>query len=146
MKTKIKIVALMAAMVAMSFTTLNPKEEVTFYKGTWKDLFAKAQSESKPVMVFMYASWCGLCEFTQDSVLTIDTAYNFLNENYICYKVEEKSKEAKKLRAEHPIEGYPCYYYFNPNGKLLRQTNTFMFSAQLKKDAEKALKKFKRGF
>ena len=57
-----------------------------------------------------------------------------------------KTKEAKKLRAEYPIEGYPCYFYMSPKGKLLRQTNTFMFSAQLKKDAEKALKKFHRGF
>jgi len=146
MKNKIKIVVIFTAMVAMSFKTLNPQEEVTFFKGTWKDLFAKAQSENKPVMIYMTATWCGLCEFTEDSVFTIDTAYNFLNDNFICYKLDEKAKEAKKLRAEYPIEGYPCYFYMSPTGKLLRQTNTFMFSAQLKKDAEKALKKFHRGF
>ncbi|MDZ4756569.1 MAG: thioredoxin family protein [Bacteroidota bacterium] len=147
MKARIKIsIVFFISIIGMSFKTLNSSEEVKFFTGTWKDLFVKAQSENKPVMVYMTATWCGLCEFTEDSVFTIDTAYNYLNENFICYKTDGKSKEARKLRAEYPVEGYPCYFYFNPQGKLLRQTNTFMFSAQLQKDAEKAMKKYKRGF
>lgn len=146
MKLALKITVCLIAIVSFSFTTLNESTSVNFFTGTYKDLFVKSKNENKPVMVFMTATWCGLCEFTEDSVFTIDTAYNYLNENFICYKLDEKTKEARKIRAEHPLEGYPCYYYFNPDGKLLRQTNTFMFSAALKKDAEKAMKHFKRGF
>ncbi len=146
MKNIFKIAVLIATTVAMSFKTLNPPEQVTFYQGTWKDLFTKAEAEKKPVMVYMTATWCGLCEFTEDSVFSVDSAYNLLNEKFICYKVDEKSKEAKKIRADYPIEGYPCYYYFDTKGKLLRQTNGFMFANELQKDAGKALKKFNRGF
>ena len=82
MKTQIKIIIVcLSIIIAMSFKTLNANEEVIFFTGTWKDLFAKSQTENKPVMVYMTATWCGLCEFTEDSVFTIDTAYNYLNEN-----------------------------------------------------------------
>ncbi|MSQ79402.1 MAG: thioredoxin family protein [Flavobacteriaceae bacterium] len=125
---------------------LTQAQEINFYEGDFETASAKAVRENKAVMVFLYSTTCGYCKYSQEVIFKRDTAYTILNAQFICLKIELKSKEGRKLRNENQPEATPCYLFFDSKGKLLLMMDSFLTAKELATQANKALKKKKRGF
>lgn len=113
-------------------------QEIRFYEGNLKQAQEEASRTGKPLMVYLWADWCGYCLYSEKNVFTSDTAYEYFNENYICLKVKEKTPDFKKLRAIYRPEVLPAYLFFNAEGKFIRMSDGYKCAADLKKEGERA--------
>ncbi|MBI3235150.1 MAG: thioredoxin family protein [Bacteroidetes bacterium] len=121
-------------------------QEINFFTGTYQEAKAKSLSEGKPLMVYISADWCGYCKYSENVTYKQDTIYEYLNENYICIKLDQKSKEGKQMSREYSLEVLPSYIFFDNNNKYVRHYDGFLCAQKLKVEAEKAKKKKKRLF
>jgi thiol:disulfide interchange protein len=137
--------------VSLLFASFSNAEDVKWY--SWNEAQALAEAQNKPVMVFVYASWCHLCKRMDTKVFTNEEVAVMLNEHFIPVKLDaeftgELQKEGiayspMELLAEltdNQFRGIPAYVFIpkksNKKSKL---------AAGLKdpKEMRALLKKFK---
>jgi thiol:disulfide interchange protein len=135
-----------ALLLMFIFVNLAKAQNVNFFNGTFQQAKEKSALEIKPLMVYITAVWCGYCKYTENVVFKQDTAYDYFNENYICVKLDEKSKEAKQLKREYMVEVLPAYIFFDSKGKCIRHYDGFLCADKLKTEAIKAKNKKKKIF
>jgi thioredoxin-related protein len=141
-----KILLSGALTLLLSFTAHIMSAQVTFFTGTWNELFEKAKAENKPVMVFLKLSTCGYCKYTENQIFKRDTAFEYLNENYLCYEVDLKTPEGRKLKNEYDVTMTPSFLFYNSKGKFTRIAEGFHCAAELKNEATKAARKISLKF
>jgi len=61
-------------------------EDVKWY--SWNEAQALAEAYNKPMMVFVYASWCHICKRMETKVFTNEEVAVLLNENFIPVKLD----------------------------------------------------------
>lgn len=81
-----------ALLLCISFSNA---EEVKWYD--WNEAQALAETQDKPLMVFVYASWCHLCKRMDTRVFTNDSIAAILNENFIPVKLDAEYKGELKM-------------------------------------------------
>lgn len=121
-------------------------QHVNFYNGSLEQAKQKSIEQSKPLMIYIGATWCGYCKYTENEIFNRDTAYDFLNAQYICFKLDEKAKEAKLLKVEYDIEVLPAYFFYDAAGSYVSHFDGFLNAAQLKAESQKGMKKRKKFF
>ena len=112
---------LLLPLLCSSFSTA---EEVKWVE--WNEAQELSEALDKPIMVFVYASWCHLSQRMNTKVFTNDEIAALLNENYIPVKLDvEFSGELKKdgntftsmeLLAEltdNQLRGIPSYLFIS---------------------------------
>jgi thiol:disulfide interchange protein len=78
---------LMISLLCISF---GKAEEVTWYD--WNEAQQLTEYQQKPIMVFVYASWCHLCKRMDSKVFTDEEVAAMLNEHFIPVKLDAESK------------------------------------------------------
>ena len=73
-------------LVSLLCSSLSAAEEVKWYD--WNEAQALAEAQDKPMMVFVYASWCHLCKRMDTKVFTNEEVAAMLNEKYIPVKLD----------------------------------------------------------
>lgn len=126
----------------LSFLCSTLYAQMTFEKGTWKEVLAKAQKENKPVFVDFYAVWCGPCKFMTKDVFTNPEVADYYNANFLAYKVDAE-KEEQELVASAQIDAYPSLFYYNPQGQLITKNVGALDAKGFKKFGEGVLDNMK---
>jgi thiol:disulfide interchange protein len=120
---------LLVSLLCISF---NNADEVKWYG--WDEAQALAEASDKPIMVFVYATWCHLSKRMDTKVFTNEEVAAMLNENFIPVKLDvEFTGELKKdgntftieeLLAEltdNQLRGIPSYLFISKtSGKKVR--------------------------
>ena len=73
-------------LVSILCSSLSLAEEVKWYG--WNEAQVLAEAQDKPIMVFVYASWCHLCKRMDTKVFTNEEVAAMLNEKYIPVKLD----------------------------------------------------------
>ena len=73
-------------LVSLLCSSLCLAEEVKWYD--WNEAQVLAEAQNKPIMVFVYASWCHLCKRMDTKVFTNEEVASMLNENFIPVKLD----------------------------------------------------------
>jgi len=73
-------------LVSLLCSSLSLAEEVKWY--AWNEAQVLAEAQDKPIMVFVYASWCHLCKRMDTKVFTNEEVASMLNENFIPVKLD----------------------------------------------------------
>jgi len=119
-------------LISLLWSSFSKAEEVTWYE--WNEAQALAENLDKPIMVFVYASWCHLCKRMDTKVFTNEEVAAMLNENFIPVKLDaEFDGELKKsgdtftsmeLLAEltdNQFRGIPAYLFISKTpGEIAR--------------------------
>jgi len=81
-----------------------------------EDAFIAAKGENKPVLILFFAHWCPWCKLFDETVLSDDSVYGFLNEKYINIFVDADLNE--ELKSKYGVTMLPYVVILRPDGKL----------------------------
>ena len=118
-----KTTTIIFCLLLMLVQLLNAQHRsVTMEAGTWNEIKAKAQKESKMIFIDAYATWCGPCKRMAKAVFTNDTVADYYNANFISASIDMEKGEGKDLVKEWNIHAYPNLLYFTSNGELVHRS------------------------
>ena len=83
--------------------------QTNFQELTLEKALEKAKSEHKKVFVDCYTSWCGPCKMMAEKVLPLKEVGEYMNERFVCIKVDMEKGEGKELSTRFKIRAYPTF-------------------------------------
>lgn len=79
---------------------------------------ALAKVENKKILIDFYTDWCIPCKELDKYIFQDSTISQFLNERYVCLKINAESDYGKKIGKELNLqEAYPTVLLLNSDGK-----------------------------
>ena len=103
----------------------------------------RAEAEGKVVFVDMYADWCLPCKVMDANVYGDKATAEFMNKNFINYKVNGESGEGPDLNIIYNVKGYPTQLFLDSKGKVIEQNLGALGIVGFNVLAERALSKVK---
>lgn len=92
--------------------------QVKFFEGSWNEVLQEAKKQNKPIFVDFYTSWCGPCKLMTKTTFANTNVGDYLNSNYIAYKIDCEKGEGIQMAEKFEIYSYPTLCFFDKNGKL----------------------------
>jgi uncharacterized protein YyaL (SSP411 family) len=88
----------------------------------WTDeAFSEARAAGKPVVLFLTAFWCGVCQRMDETTLSDDEVVALLNALFIPIRVEESQRPDVDLRYNR--DGWPTVAFLTPDGAPILTVN-----------------------
>jgi thiol-disulfide isomerase/thioredoxin len=89
---------------------------IEFFEGSWEEVLAVAKEEKKEVFVDIYTTWCGPCKKLDQTTFKDPKLSNYINENFIPFKVEAEHGPDRDIAYAFGIGGYPVMIFFDAYG------------------------------
>jgi len=98
------------------------KTGVKFSKSeTLTGVLEQASAENKLVFVDFYTTWCMPCRLMDEDVFPDRRLGEFMNENFISYKVDAEKDNGISLATLYSVEGYPTLLFLDQKGNILER-------------------------
>lgn len=91
---------------------------ISFYKGSWNALLAKARRTRKPFFVDVYTTWCGPCKAMTRNTFSNSQVGSYANRNFVPYKLDAERGEGPRLARKYRVNAYPTVLFFDHQGRL----------------------------
>ena len=111
----------LATILAFTLLPLLATAQMTFEKGNWASVLAKAKEENKIVFVDFYTTWCGPCKVMAKNIFPLKNVGDFYNANFVNYKIDAEKGEGIALAKKYGVKAYPTYIFTDGNGNFLHQ-------------------------
>lgn len=111
-----------------------------FFKGTFAQALAKAKQENKKLMVDCYTLWCGPCRYMATNVFPNDTLGKFMNEHFVCMKLDMEHGEGPERNKTFHVKAYPTFIFFDADGKEMNRFEGMAYQDEFQKRCERILK------
>ena len=111
-----------------------------FFKGTFAQALAKAKKENKKLMVDCYTLWCGPCRFMATNVFPNDTLGAYMNEHFVCMKLDMEHGEGPERNKTFNVKAYPTFIFFDADGKEMSRFEGMAMQDDVQKRCERILK------
>lgn len=111
-----------------------------FFKGTFAQALAKAKQENKKLMVDCYTLWCGPCRYMATNVFPNDTLGKFMNEHFVCMKLDMEHGEGPERNKTFHVKAYPTFIFFDADGKEMNRFEGMAYQEEFQKRCERILK------
>src|SRR5262245_44423383 len=86
-----------------------------------EEAFRQAETQNKPVMLFLSAFWCRICQRMDEGAFSDDDNIALLNAFFIGVRVENAQRPDVDTR--YNLNGWPTIVFMTPAGELLSATN-----------------------
>lgn len=96
-------------------------EGINFQKLSTTQALAIAKKENKKVFIDVYAVWCGPCKYLTNSVFIDDALGKYMNEHFVCIKIDGEEGEGEKMMEEFSIDAFPTMLFLDADRKLLKK-------------------------
>ena len=97
--------------------TSHPKVELR-WESNWDAAFARARTESKPVMANFYAEWCVWCKHLETITFRDQKVAALLAESVVPLNIDI-DRDVKGLLRDYGIQAPPMIVLFTPDGEEL---------------------------
>lgn len=98
------------------FSTLTAMGQINFEQSDFNTTLAKAAKEGKKVFMDCYTSWCMPCKILDQLVFKTEEAGNFMNANFINFKIDMEKGEGVELCKRYKVTSFPTLLFINPDG------------------------------
>lgn len=105
---------------------LTAQAQITFEKGTWAEIKAKAQKEKKMIFIDAYTTWCGPCKMLDAQTFKNEEVGKYHNTTYINYKMDMEKGEGPAFAQEFQVSAYPTMLFFTKDGELAHRLVGFL--------------------
>lgn len=103
----------------------------------------KAEAEGKLVFVDIYTTWCLPCKLMDEDVFTDEDTAEFMNKNFINYKVDAEKNNGPDLKALYQVSAYPTLLFLDTKGRVLERKTGTAYHTELLRMAQSAIDKNK---
>ena len=119
---------------------VNKKSEVVFERSeTLSDVLDRAAVENKLVFVDFYATWCLPCKLMDEEVFTDRRVAQFLNDNFLSYKIDAEKGNGPNLGLIYNVKSYPTLIFMDTKGRVIEQKEGAAFQTELIEMGQRAL-------
>jgi len=132
------ITGLLCLVTLLSIAQNKSNKGVQFVDASWQEVQNMAKETGKPIFVDAYASWCGPCKAMLKEVFPQKKVGNYMNDNYISYKLDMEKGEGIAFAEEFGVKSYPTFLFFNKNAELQHKTLGYKEAEEFIADAENA--------
>jgi thioredoxin-like negative regulator of GroEL len=109
-----------AAVAAPAAEPARPKYHVGFVDLPFAKALEKAQAEGKPLLVDLYATWCGPCKEMDENVFTVAAVAEEAT-NYVALRIDAEKGEGPALYKRFHVTGYPTILFLTPEGREIER-------------------------
>jgi uncharacterized protein YyaL (SSP411 family) len=106
-----------------------------------EETFQKAQSQDKPVMLYLGAFWCHGCRVMEETTYGDDEVVALLNGDYVALRVD--SDRRPDINDRYNLGGWPTTAFLTPTGELIGWA-TFLDRDQMKQYLVRVKEGFRR--
>lgn len=102
-------------------------------------LLDQAEVENKLIFVDFYTTWCLPCRLMDEEVFPDERVGDFMNENFINYKVDAEKDNGVNLAFVYEVSAYPTLLFLDTKGRVIEKKIGAAFHDELLTMAERAL-------
>lgn len=100
----------------------NSTGGIQFRSEGWSQALQQARLENKPVLLDIYATWCGPCKLLKTSTFADKQAGDYFNQHFINVALDGEQPEGAQLARQFQIRGYPTLIILSPAGDVLHKS------------------------
>lgn len=82
-------------------------DELTWFSDDFDGASAEAEAMEKPLLIDMYADWCGPCRTLGEEYFTSDEMYDVLS-NFVLLRLDVDSPEGGPFAQRYEVSAIPC--------------------------------------
>lgn len=124
------IVLAVTSIASISALASEPKPEsgISFFEGTLEGALDHAKQEGLPLFVDLSIPDCAPCEFMATEVWVNPTVGKFMNDRFVCIKVDAYDKETNgsDIAIRYSVGSYPTYLILDHDGKEKHRATSSM--------------------
>lgn len=98
---------------------------ITFTKGSWKELLAKAKKENKLIFLDAYTTWCRPCIMMAKNVFTLNEVADYYNQHFINVSMDMEKGDGPAIAKKYKIKAYPDFLFVDGDGKLVYRSSGY---------------------
>lgn len=138
MKNQTAIVIAAALLMIMPTISIASKG-IEFQHVSLEEGLLKAKESNKPLFIDVFATWCGPCKYLSNNVFTDEELGEFMNEHFICLKLDGEQPDGRSLMMDFDLDSYPTMLFLSPEKKMLKKLVGAVPASTIKDKAEGAL-------
>lgn len=132
---KLKSALLLLLLICnLSFAQPSP-----FSDGGFETAIQNSKKDKKPVLLFLYATWCSHCNKMKKEVFTTAEVSDFIAKNFVAVAVDAEKPEGIELKKKYPVNAFPAFYFIDSDGQILYGLSAELTSADFISEAKNAL-------
>ena len=113
---------------------------VDFVRSTsLEPVLTKAKKENKLIFLDFYTSWCAPCKVMDKDVFTHRETADFLNKNFVNYKINAEKNNGPDLAMIYGVNSFPTLLFVDAKGKVVLRHVGAAYQTQLKEIGQIAL-------
>lgn len=113
------------SLIALAFSSSTPPEEIKWY--SWEDGLELAKKEKKPMMIFVFATWCHVCKKMNDKTFGTPEVSSIANADFIPVKLDIDKEESYSYNGKK-YQGKELIAQLAP-GKMIGIPSTIFYFA-----------------
>ena len=108
-------------------------------------ILADAKEQNKLVFVDFYTTWCLPCKLMDEDVFTDEDLANYMNKNFINYKVDAEDVNGANLALLYQVVAFPTLLFLDTEGTVLVRKVGAAYQTELKAMGDQALSEVATG-
>lgn len=117
----------------------DPNLEQFYRADNMIHILDQAEKENKLVYVDIYTDWCLPCKMMNESVYSDKETMDYLEENFILYKVNGEKVNGPDLVALFQVRNYPGILFLNQRGGVIEKNLGSLNKSELRAMGDRAL-------
>lgn len=111
-------------------------QQIRFEKGSWEEVQEKAQASDRLIFLDIYTQWCKPCKWMEERVFTDSAVVQYINHNFVSYKVDAEQGVGKLLAHRYRVDRYPTMLFLEASTKEIYNIVGFMDAAAFLREAK----------